>query len=154
MNQPATAGKFVGPGAAKGYPVKKTVCLVIVMLAAGANISASPLNDVIRGKSWKELDTTSKAVYIKGVEDSIVLLGSANPGTKILTAYDGILSKDVEKIGASLDNFYADGDNLNISAVDSLLIISDYLKGMPQNKIDRLLTAFRQQSLKEIQHLK
>ena len=116
-------------------------------------VSANPLNDVIRGQAWKDLDNTSKAVYIKGVEDSIVLLGGANPKTRIIDAYDGILSQDVEKIEISANRFYADNGNINISAVDALLIISDYLKGMPQGKIDRLLAAFRQQSLKEIQHL-
>ena len=98
---------------------------------AVAFVSANPLNDVIRGQAWKGLDTTSKAVYIKGVEDSIVLLGSANPKTKILVAYDGILSQDVEQIEISINRFYADNDNINISIVDALLIISDYLKGMP-----------------------
>lgn len=119
-----------------------------------AYISANPLNDVIRGRSWKDLDTTSKAVYIKGVEDSIVLVGSANPKSKIIEAYNGILSKDVEQIEISVNRFYDNKDNTNISAVDALLIISNFLKGMPQNKIDHLLTAFRQQSLKEIQQIK
>ena len=134
--------------------MKSLLCCIFVILMMKTYLSANQLNDVIRGQSWKDLDTTSKAVYIKGVEDSVVLLGSANPKTKIVDAYDGILSQDAEQIEISVNRFYADRSNTNISAVDALLIISDYLKGMPRNKIDRLLAAFRQQSLKEIQHLK
>ena len=134
--------------------MKKISCCICTVLLSAIIVSANPLNDVIRGRAWKDLDNTSKAVYIKGVEDSIVLLGSANPKTRIVGAYDGILSQDVEKIEMSLDRFYLDKDNVNISVVDALLIISDYLKGMPQDKIDRLLAAFRQQSLKEIQNFK
>jgi len=128
-------------------------CLALVLITR-AQLPAYQLNDVIRGQTWKGLDTTSKAVYIKGVEDSIVLLGSANPRTKIMDAYGGILSQDVEQIEISINRFYADNNNINISVVDALLIISDYLKGMPQNKIDSMLAAFREQALKEIQHVK
>jgi hypothetical protein len=52
-----------------------------------------------------------------------------------------------------LNNFYSDNENINISAVDALLIISDYSKGMPRSKVDGLLAAFRQQALKEIQQI-
>ena len=134
--------------------MKRLFCCILVLLMTAACVSANSLNDVIRGQAWKDLDTTSKAVYIKAVEDSIVLLGSANPKTKILVAYDGILSQDVEQIEISINRFYTDNDNINISVVDALLIISEYLKGMPQIKIDHLLIAFREQSLKEIQHFK
>ncbi len=134
--------------------MKKSILCFFVLLLPLAFISANPLNDVIRGQAWKDLDNTSKAVYIKAVEDSVVLLGSANPKTKLVNAYDGILSQDVEKIEMSVNRFYADKDNINISVVDALLIISDYIKGMPQDKIDRLLAAFRQQSMREVQNIK
>jgi hypothetical protein len=110
---------------------------------------AYQIDDVIRGHTWKALDTTSKSVYIKGVEDSIILLGSANTKTKILSAYDSILSQDIEQIEVSVNKFYSDEDNINISVVDALLIISDSIKGMPQDKLDSLLSAFRQQALNE-----
>jgi hypothetical protein len=129
------------------------LCIISIILAR-SYLTAYPLDDVIRGHTWKALDITSKSVYIKGVEDSIILLGSANPKTKLLSAYDSILSQDMEHIEVQLNKFYSDEDNINISVVDALLIIADSIKGMPSGKLDSLLSAFRRQALKETQHNK
>ena len=126
---------------------------VIVILFSGYAYADVPRD----GIWWNNLDMNQKQAYIEGVSDvvrsgSIVLSLQKNEDKKCLTVMEGSYKSFTDKylanitttqVSNGLDLFYANDDNVNISAEKAFLIVLKTIHNDPEAEVRELIKAWR-----------
>jgi hypothetical protein len=126
---------------------------VIVILFSGYAYADVPRD----GIWWNNLDMNQKQAYIEGVSDvvrsgSIVLSLQKNEDKKCLTVMEGSYKSFADKylanitaaqVSNGLDLFYANYDNVNISAEKAFLIVLKTIHNDPGAEVRELIKNWR-----------
>jgi hypothetical protein len=130
------------------------VLTAILILFAGFAYAQDPRD----GIWWNNLDMGHKKMYIEGVSDgilsgAIILSLQKNDDKKCLTVMEGSYKSFADKylanitaaqVSNGLDLFYANYDNVNISAEKAFLIVLKTIHNDPEAEVRELIKTWRQ----------